>query len=93
MADFVDPTGDVRLLSITRNQDLSEWTFCCSDQKSLCKNIVESGLSVMNFCYRHDLAISTTKRYMKKYRMWKTTGTDTFHDSKGGRPPKVDLYV
>jgi transposase len=90
MADFVDPTLGVRLLSVTRNQDLSDWSLISSDQKSLCRNLVESGLSVIDFCNRHVLALSTIKRYMKKYRVWKTTGIDTFHDSKGGRPPKVD---
>jgi hypothetical protein len=27
---------------------------------------------------------------MKKYRNWKSTGIDNFHDSRGGRPPLVD---
>jgi hypothetical protein len=30
------------------------------------------------------------KRYKKKYRTWKTIGVDTFHPSRGGRPPRVD---
>jgi hypothetical protein len=44
----------------------------------------------MDFALRHCLAKSTMKRYMKKYRTWKTTEVDTFHPSRGGRPPLVD---
>ena len=90
MGDVIDPTLTVRLLSITRNQDLSDWFFCSSDQKSLCRNLIESGITTMEFARRHCLAYSTMKRYMTKYRKWKTTGVDKFHDSKGGRPPFVD---
>jgi hypothetical protein len=90
MGDILDPTFTVRLLSITRNQDLSDWFFCSSDQKSLCRNLFESGITTMEFARRHCLAYSTMKRYMTKYRKWKMTGVDTFHDSKGGRPPFVD---
>jgi hypothetical protein len=69
MADFVDPTLGVRLLSVTRNQDLSDWSLISSDQKSLCRNLVESGLSVIDFCNRHVSAFSTINRFMKKYRV------------------------
>jgi transposase len=90
MEDIPDPTLAVRLLSITRNQDLSDWVFCSSDQKSLCRNLVESGITTREFSTRHCQAHSTMKRYMRKYRIWKSTGIDNFHDSKGGRPAFVD---
>jgi hypothetical protein len=57
MRDVSDPTVHVILLSITRNQDLSEWDFDSSDQKSLCRNLIESGISVMDFALRHCSAI------------------------------------
>jgi hypothetical protein len=81
MGDILDPTFTVRLLSITRNQDLSDWVFCSSDQESLCRNLVESGITTMEFARRHCLAYSTMKRYMTKYRKWKTTGVRTQHIS------------
>jgi hypothetical protein len=58
MRDVSDPTVHVILLSITRNQDFSEWDFDSSDQKSLCRNLVESGISVMDFALRRCLAKS-----------------------------------
>jgi hypothetical protein len=70
----------------SRNQDLSDGAFCSSDQKSLRRNLVESGITTREFSTRHCLAYSTMKRYMNKYRTWKSTGVD----SKGERPPLVD---
>lgn len=90
MTDTGDVSLTVRLLSITRNQDLSEWTFLSSDQKSLCKNLVESGLTTLEFAKRHCLSYSTMKRYIRKYNKWRLTGVDDFHDSRGGRPSLVD---
>ena len=90
MTDTGDVSLTVRLLSITRNQDLSEWTFLSSDQKSLCKNLVESGLTTLEFAKRHCLSYSTMKRYIQKYNKWRLTDVDDFHDSRGGRPSLVD---
>jgi hypothetical protein len=56
MEDGSDPTLAVRFLSITRNQDLSDWAFCSSDQKSLRRNLVESGITTREFSTRHCLA-------------------------------------
>ena len=90
MGDFVDPTIGVQTLFLTRFQDLSSWSFCGSDVKSLCKSFNETGLSVFEFANRHSLPYSTMKRYVNKYRMWKTTGVDKIHDARAGRPPNLD---
>ena len=90
MGDFVDPTIDVQSLFLTRFQDLSEWSFCGSDIKSLCKSYTDTGLSVFEFAKRHSIPYSTMKRYVHRYRLWKTTGVDKIHDARAGRPPNLD---
>ena len=90
MEDFADPTVNVQTLFLTRYQDLSEWSLCGSDIKSLCKSFIETGLSVSEFSKRHSLPYSTMKRYVQKYREWQTTGVDNIRDARAGRPSNLD---
>ena len=90
MSAFDDPTLAVQTLKLTRYQDLSEWHLCASEQKELCKNLIDSGLSVNAWSSRHSMNYSSMKRYMRKYRLWQSSGIDTFHNSGGGRPPIID---
>ena len=78
------------MLKLTRYQDLSDWVLLASDQKELCENILGSGMSAYAWSQRHNRNYQSIKRYMRKYRLWKSTGMDTFHDSYGGRPPMID---
>ena len=84
------PTLVVQTLKLTRYQDLSEWHLCASEQKELCKNLIDSGLSVNAWSSRHSMNYSSMKRYMRKYQLWQSSGIDTFHNSGGGRPPIID---
>lgn len=90
MAAHVDPTGSITPLSLTRNQDLSAWSFAVDEIKSLCENHRRSGVSVNEFRKRHNLSYSTMKRYAATYKVWRETGVDNFHSSHGGRPALID---
>ena len=90
MSAFDDPTLAVQTLKLTRYQDLSEWHLCASEQKELCQNLIDSGLSVNAWSSRHSMNYSSMKRYMRKYQLWQSSGIDTFHNSGGGRPPIID---
>ena len=74
MENQEDPSAFVQPLLLRRYQDLSSWTFCASDIKSLCKSFLQSGLSIREFSTRHSVPHSTMKRYMWKYKKWQATG-------------------
>ena len=90
MAAHVDPSAGIIPLSLTRNQDLSSWSFASDEIKSLCESHRRSGVSVNEFRKRHSLSYSTMKRYAANYKIWRETGVDNFHSSHGGRPALVD---
>lgn len=90
MANLEDPTVNVQPLLLRRFQDLSSWSLAASDNKSLCKSFLLSAISIRDFSARHSVPHSSMKRYMQKYKKWRETGLDTFHNSSGGRPFLLD---
>jgi transposase len=72
--------------------DLSEFYFYGDDKKDVCEFIESEKISIRKFASDHKLKKSTIGKWMKQWKVLKSTGRDTFGEECGGRPPKLDSH-
>jgi transposase len=78
-------------LSIGRFTDLKDKAYYSDSKKGIIRDLYKSGLGPNEYIRRHNLKPSTVYGWIAKYKRWNDgNGVDTFHDSRGGRPRKLD---